>query len=166
MQRTSLPLEFWFFCFVMECRSSLSLSLSNRLDLFGNNFVIGFSVYAERQSLKIPKHRLLANNKHHWARLNKHIAWNPNERIFLIWETKKVLHHFCVAVIVSHRSNSRCAICYITCLYYYFYAFSSQIQRSEFIVCFLFSMRMTFSKVRLCAAFSISHFPSLSNYRK
>lgn len=25
---------------------SLSLSLSNRLDLFGNNFVIGFSVYA------------------------------------------------------------------------------------------------------------------------
>lgn len=67
MQGTSLPLEFWFFVLQWNVALlSLTLFLSNRLDLFGNNFVIGFSVYAERQSLKIPKHRLLANNKHHW----------------------------------------------------------------------------------------------------
>lgn len=73
MQRTSLPLEFWFFVLQwnvallsLSLPPSRFLSLLNRLDLFGNNFVIDFGVCAERQSFKISKYRLLANNKHHW----------------------------------------------------------------------------------------------------
>lgn len=49
-------LNFGFlFCNGTNGTSLSSLSLSNRLDLFGNNFVIGFGVCAERQSFKISK---------------------------------------------------------------------------------------------------------------